>query len=80
MLGGVDVFVCAGWGPLDEASSGTSEMHKRYGHVYVYADDFGNGTYACSGKKSFCWYKKVIAANGADPANDIADCPRVADV
>ncbi len=75
MLDGVDVFGYASWGPLDEVSSGTSEMRKRYGYVYVDADDFGNGTYACSRKKSFYWYKKVIATNGADLANDIADYP-----
>ena len=72
---GVDVFGYATWGPLDEISSGTSEMVKRYGFVYVDADDYGNGTYDCSRKKSFYWYKKVIETNGADLANDIVDYP-----
>lgn len=67
---GVDVFGYATWGPLDEVSSGTSEMTKRYGFVYVDGDDFGNGTYDCSKKKSFDWYKKVIATNGADLSNE----------
>ena len=66
---GVDVFGYATWGPLDEVSSGTSEMRKRYGFVYVDGDDYGNGTYDCSPKKSFYWYKKVIATNGADLSN-----------
>ena len=72
---GVDVFGYASWGPLDEVSSGTSEMVKRYGFVYVDADDYGNGTYNCSRKKSFYWYKKVIASNGADLADDLVDFP-----
>lgn len=68
---GVPVFGYATWGPLDEVSSGTSEMRKRYGFVYVDGDDFGNGTYDCSPKKSYYWYKKVIASNGADLENNL---------
>lgn len=41
-------------------------MTKRYGFIYVDADDFGNGTYNRLRKKSFYWYKKVIATNGND--------------
>ena len=68
---GVDVFGYAWWGPLDLVSSGTSEVTKRYGMVHVDVDDFGEGTLACSRKKSFHYYKKVIASNGADLENDI---------
>lgn len=67
---GVDVFGYATWSPLDEVSSGTSEMRKRYGFVYVDVDDYGNGTYACSHKKSYGWYRKVIATNGSDLSSD----------
>ena len=44
----------------------TCEMDKRYGFIYVDLDNEGNGTYDRSKKKSFDWYKKVIASNGAD--------------
>ena len=41
-------------------------MSKRYGFIYVDADDFGQGTYRRYKKDSFDWYKKVIASNGRD--------------
>lgn len=41
-------------------------MSKRYGFIYVDRDDAGNGTLKRSKKKSFDWYKKVIASNGED--------------
>ena len=63
---GVDVFGYASWGPIDIVANSTSEMKKRYGYIYVDADDEGNGTYARSRKDSFYWYKKVIESNGAD--------------
>lgn len=68
---GVDVFGYAWWGPIDLVSSGTSEMSKRYGFVRVDADDYGVGTYKRSKKKSFYFYKKLIASNGTDLENDI---------
>ena len=39
-------------------------MSKRYGFIYVDADDLGTGTYERKKKKSFDWYKKVIETNG----------------
>ena len=68
---GVDVFGYAWWGPIDLISSGTSEMTKRYGMIYVDLDDYGNGTGKRSRKKSFYYYKKVIASNGADLENNV---------
>ena len=47
-------------------SASTGEMSKRYGFVYVDADDEGHGTYDRSKKKSFDWYARVIATNGAN--------------
>lgn len=41
-------------------------MRKRYGFIYVDKDDEGNGTLNRKEKKSFMWYKKVIASNGYD--------------
>ena len=65
---GVDLMGYTTWGPIDLVSAGTGEMSKRYGFIYVDRDDAGNGTLARSKKKSFDWYKKVIATNGADLA------------
>ena len=45
---------------------GDAQMSKRYGFIYVDADDEGNGTYNRYRKDSFYWYKKVIATNGED--------------
>ena len=63
---GVDLIGYTPWGCIDVISSGTGEMKKRYGFIYVDMDDRGNGTLRRSRKKSFAWYKKVIASNGAD--------------
>lgn len=54
------------WGCIDLVSSGTGEMRKRYGLVYVDKDDAGNGSYARSRKKSFDWYRRVIQTNGRE--------------
>lgn len=45
-------------------------MSKRYGFIYVDRDDQGNGTLKRTPKKSFDWYKKVIASNGQDLSNN----------
>ena len=46
-------------------SAGTGEMNKRYGFIYVERDNAGHGSLKRSKKKSFYWYKDVIASNGA---------------
>ena len=51
-------------------SSGTSEISKRYGFVSVDIDDYGNGTLKLGRKKSYYYYKKLIASNGADLSTD----------
>lgn len=53
-------------GCIDLVSASTGEMSKRYGFVFVDRDDAGNGTLTRTRKKSFWWYKKVIASNGED--------------
>ena len=63
---GVDILGYTPWGCIDIVSAGGAEMSKRYGFIYVDADDFGNGTYNRYKKDSFYWYKKVIASNGED--------------
>lgn len=52
----------------DPVLASTGEMGKRYGFVYVDADDKGNGTFDRSRKDSFFWYKNVIESNGEDLA------------
>jgi len=37
---------------------------KRYGYIYVDRNDDGTGTLNRYKKKSFYWYKDVIATNG----------------
>ena len=63
---GVELWGYTTWGPIDLVSASTGEMSKRYGFVYVDRDDVGNGTLERRRKKSFYWYKKVIASNGAE--------------
>lgn len=62
---GVDVLGYTCWGPIDIVSASTCEMSKRYGFIYVDRDDKGEGTLQRRPKKSFSWYKQVIATNGA---------------
>lgn len=61
---GVDLIGYTPWGCLDLISATTGEMSKRYGFIYVDKDDSGNGTLKRVRKKSFAWYREVIAANG----------------
>ena len=57
------------WGCIDLVSSGTGEMKKRYGYVYVDVDDKGNGSFQRIKKDSFYWYQQVIQSNGEDLEN-----------
>ncbi|MBO6047917.1 MAG: family 1 glycosylhydrolase [Erysipelotrichaceae bacterium] len=61
---GIPVMGYTPWGCIDMVSMSTSQMSKRYGFIYVDLDDEGNGTYERRKKKSFDWYKNVIATNG----------------
>ena len=65
---GVDLIGYTSWAPIDLVSAGTSQVTKRYGFIYVDADDEGNGSYDRLKKDSFDWYKEVIATNGASLA------------
>ncbi|WP_370971539.1 glycoside hydrolase family 1 protein [Enterobacter wuhouensis] len=62
---GVEVMGYTSWGPIDLVSASKAELSKRYGFIYVDRDDSGKGTLARSRKKSFHWYKEVIATKGA---------------
>ena len=61
---GVELMGYTTWGPIDLVSASTGEMKKRYGFIYVDKDNEGQGTGRRLRKKSFYWYKDVIATNG----------------
>ena len=65
-IDGVDLMGYTPWGCIDLVSASTGEMAKRYGFIYVDADERGCGSFDRYRKDSFYWYKKVIAANGED--------------
>lgn len=62
---GVQLLGYTTWGCIDLVSASTAQMSKRYGFVYVDRDDDGTGSLARHRKKSFDWYRQVIATNGA---------------
>lgn len=64
-IDGVDLMGYTSWGCIDIVSESTKQMSKRYGFIYVDANDYGEGTYQRYKKKSFDWYKNVIKTNGA---------------
>ncbi len=61
---GVELIGYTPWGWMDLVSASTGEMKKRYGFVYVDKDNAGQGTLERRKKKSFEWYRQVIATNG----------------
>lgn len=61
---GVDLIGYTPWGCVDLISATTGEMSKRYGFIYVDKNDAGEGTLKRCKKKSFDWYRDVIASNG----------------
>ncbi len=63
---GVELMGYTPWGCIDLVSASTGEYAKRYGFIYVERYDDGTGDFSRRRKKSFDWYKKVIATNGED--------------
>ena len=61
---GVPVMGYTTWGCIDLVSASTAQMSKRYGFIYVDRNDDGSGTLTRWRKKSFAWYRDVIATNG----------------
>ena len=72
-LDGVECMGYTSWGCIDLISESIKQMSKRYGYIYVDCDDYGKGTYKRIPKKSFYWYKDVIATNGASLFDDEKD-------
>ncbi len=63
-LDGVQLMGYTPWGCIDVVSFTTGELAKRYGFIYVDLNDDGTGTGNRYKKKSFDWYRNVIASNG----------------
>ncbi len=63
-IDGVDLLGYTPWGCIDLVSASTGEMAKRYGFIYVDRANDGTGSMKRYKKKSFYWYKDVIASNG----------------
>lgn len=63
---GVDLMGYTMWSCIDLVSASSGELRKRYGFIYVDANDDGTGTFKRYRKDSFWWYKKVIESNGED--------------
>lgn len=64
LLDGVEIMGYTSWGCIDCVSMSTAEMSKRYGLIYVDRNDDGSGDLKRYRKKSFFWYRDVIASNG----------------
>ena len=62
---GCEVLAYCTWSFTD-LLSWLNGYQKRYGFVYVDADDYGKGTYNRYKKDSFYWYKHVIETNGSE--------------
>lgn len=63
---GVPVLGYTAWGCIDLVSASTGEMRKRYGMIYVDRDNEGKGTLRRVPKRSYAWYRQVIATNGEE--------------
>lgn len=66
---GVEVLGYMPWSAIDLIALSTGNIEKRYGFIYVDADNEGSGSYRRICKDSFYWYKKVIASDGRDLDN-----------
>lgn len=63
---GVEVLGYTSWGCIDIVSASTAQLSKRYGFIYVDRADDGTGSLERYRKKSFDWYRQVIATGGAN--------------
>lgn len=61
---GVEILGYTSWGCIDLVSASTAQLSKRYGFIYVDRNDDGSGTLERFRKKSFDWYREVIASHG----------------
>lgn len=66
---GVNLIGYCPWSAIDLVSTHQG-ISKRYGFIYVNRDEFDLKDLRRIPKKSFYWYKKVIASNGEDLSNN----------
>lgn len=66
IIDGVPIMGYTTWGCIDLVSFTTAQLKKRYGFIYVDRQEDGTGTLNRYKKKSFHWYKNVIATNGGN--------------
>ena len=66
---GVEMMGYCPWSAVDLISTHEG-FDKRYGFIYVNRGNFDLKDLRRIPKKSFYWYKKVIATNGKDLSND----------
>lgn len=66
---GVEMLGYCPWSAIDLISTHEG-FEKRYGFIYVNRDNFDLKDLSRIRKKSFFWYKKVIASNGRDLSNN----------
>lgn len=66
LLDGVETLGYLSWSPIDMISASGFEHEKRYGFIYVDLNNKGEGTGKRYKKKSYDWYKNVIATNGEE--------------
>ncbi len=63
---GVNLIGYMPWSAIDLIALSTGSIEKRYGFIYVDADNEGNGSYRRICKDSFEWYRRLIASNGKE--------------
>lgn len=61
---GIDILGYTAWSAIDFVSGSTGSMLKRWGFIYVDYQQDGSGTLRRYKKKSFDWFREVIASNG----------------
>ncbi|WP_262315183.1 6-phospho-beta-glucosidase [Lacticaseibacillus parakribbianus] len=66
VIDGCNLIGYTPWSAIDIVSASTGEMKKRYGLIFVDANDEGQGSFERRRKDSFYWYQKVIKSNGAE--------------
>jgi len=66
----VEIFGYCPWSAIDLVSTHQG-ISKRYGFIYVNRDEHDLKDLARYRKKSFSWYQRVIASNGANLHKDI---------
>lgn len=68
---GVEVIGYMPWSAIDLVALSTGNIEKRYGFIYVDANNLGEGTFKRYPKASYYWYKQVIQTNGKSVVKEL---------